>query len=71
MKTRSKFIRLAAVAAVVGSIAILTASCTSPAPRVASRTVEQAEMAKFEETSLQRHCYLRPPKSVSWDCTAY
>ena len=70
MKSRFKFIRTAAVAAVVGAIAVLSA-CTSPAPRVASRTVEQTEMAKFEETDLQRHCYLRSPKSVSWDCTAY
>ena len=70
MKTRSKFIRTAAVAAFVGVTALLTA-CTGPAPRLAGQTVEQAEMAKFEETSQQRYCYLQSPKSVSWHCAVY
>ncbi|MBI2799828.1 MAG: hypothetical protein HYX63_05995 [Gammaproteobacteria bacterium] len=73
MKTHFEFIHTAAVAALVGlSITtLLTACATAPAPRLAGHAVEQAEMAKFEETRPQRHCYLQPPKNVSWQCEVY
>lgn len=67
METRPKFVPTAAVAALVGMTALL-AACTSYSPRPAGQTVEKADMAKFEETTLQRHCYLQTPKSVSLTC---
>ena len=73
MRTHFEFIRTAAVAALVGLgiTTFLSACTTAPGPRLTGHAVEQAEMAKFEETRPQRHCFLQPPKSMIWQCEVY
>lgn len=67
MKTLHKSVIAVSAAAVI-AVVLLAAGCAGPSTRTAGKTAEQADMAKFEELTPQKDCYLAPPRYGDWRC---